>query len=205
MSPIPPTPISAGTPITPRGQHTIIDHPFYGFTDVRNPDFNPPPTPIRPPPAVPRKSYSGVSERLAPPIPPPLPPAPEIPPRPPKIPLILDGESGSPFRTIGSINIGKTGLKNLGNTCYMNAILQCMSGTIPLSRYFLDGSYRSHINKDNPLGSRGVLAEAFASVVKNLWSGEYKFISPVTIKVRRKRYIPKRDFTDASHRMCLAD
>ncbi|RPB16849.1 cysteine proteinase [Morchella conica CCBAS932] len=182
MSPIPPTPISAGTPITPRGQHTIIDHPFYGFTDVRNPDFNPPPTPIRPPPAVPRKSYSGVSERLAPPIPPPLPPAPEIPPRPPKIPLILDGESGSPFRTIGSINIGKTGLKNLGNTCYMNAILQCMSGTIPLSRYFLDGSYRSHINKDNPLGSRGVLAEAFASVVKNLWSGEYKFISPVTIK-----------------------
>lgn len=70
----------------------------------------------------------------------------------------------------------------------MNSILQCMSGTIPLSRYFMDGSYRSHINKDNPLGSRGVLAEAFSSVVKNLWSGEFKFISPVTIKVNKYSY-----------------
>lgn len=182
MSPIPPTPISAGflTPISPQRRNTIIDHPFYGFTDVRNPDYNPPPTPVRPPPAVPRKSYSGVSERLVPAVLPPLPPAPAIP---PKIPIAPDGQAGSPFRQIGSVNIGKTGLKNLGNTCYMNSILQCMSGTIPLSRYFLDGSYRSHINKDNPLGSRGVLAEAFAMVVKNLWSGEFKFISPVTIKV----------------------
>lgn len=184
MSPIPPTPGTAGllSPMSLQRQNTIIDHPFYGFTDVRNPDYNPPPTPVRPPPAVPRKSYSGVSERLAPAAPPPPPPA-RAPERPPKIPIARTGQVESTFRHIGSINIGKTGLKNLGNTCYMNSILQCMSGTIPLSRYFMDGSYRSHINKDNPLGSRGVLAEAFSSVVKNLWSGEFKFISPVTIKV----------------------
>lgn len=65
----------------------------------------------------------------------------------------------------------------------MNSVLQCMSGTIPLSRYFLDGSYKSGINKDNPLGSEGVLAEAFAGVIRNLWSGEYGFIAPQTIKV----------------------
>lgn len=185
MSPIPPTPITAGlsSPVTLQRQNTIIDHPFYGFTDVRNPDYNPPPTPIRPPPAVPRKSYSGVSERFSPAAPL-LPPPARAPERPPKIPIIQTGQAESPFRHIGSVDIGKTGLKNLGNTCYMNSILQCMSGTIPLSRYFMDGSYRSHINKDNPLGSRGVLAEAFASVVKNLWSGEFKFIAPVTIKVR---------------------
>lgn len=184
MSPIPPTPITAGlcSPVSVQRQNTIIDHPFYGFTDVRNPDYHPPPTPVRPPPAVPRKSYSGVSERFAPAAPPPPPPA-RAPERPPKIPITQAGQAESPFRHIGSVNIGKTGLKNLGNTCYMNSILQCMSGTIPLSRYFMDGSYRSHINKDNPLGSRGVLAEAFSSVVKNLWSGEFKFISPVTIKV----------------------
>ncbi|RPA96732.1 cysteine proteinase [Choiromyces venosus 120613-1] len=179
ISPTLSTPQQDHFPTSSTRRPTIIDHPFHGFTDVRNPEFNPPPSPARPPPAVPRKSYSGVSERLAPVVPPPPPPAPE---RPPKIPLVTSRSPLPPFAGMGTVNIGITGLKNLGNTCYMNAVLQCMSGTIPLSRYFLGGSYKSHVNKDNPLGSRGVLAEAFATIVRHLWSGEYSFISPVTIK-----------------------
>ncbi|RPB20940.1 cysteine proteinase [Terfezia boudieri ATCC MYA-4762] len=179
MTPIPGTPaVSAPlTPIFASKRYTIIDHPFYGFTDVRNPDFNPPASPVRPPPAVPRKSYKGESEK--PPfrlVKPPLPPK--------ESPMVGHRSTfaGDLVSTGTPNNFGTVGLQNLGNTCYMNSILQCMNGSIPLARYFLDGSYKMHINKENPQGSKGVLVEAFATVVKHLWEGKYKFVSPMSFK-----------------------
>ena len=32
---------------------------------------------------------------------------------------------------------GLCGLVNLGNTCFMNAAIQCLSGTVPLRQYLL--------------------------------------------------------------------
>lgn len=48
---------------------------------------------------------------------------------------------------------GRCGLSNLGNTCFMNSALQCLSNTLPLTEYFLSKAYKKEINKTNVLGT----------------------------------------------------
>ncbi|XP_077285920.1 ubiquitin specific protease 8 [Arctopsyche grandis] len=82
---------------------------------------------------------------------------------------------------------GLTGLKNLGFTCYMNSIIQCLNNTVYLADYFREGKYRKHISerlrsdsKEN--GTQGVIAEEVAAVIQTLWSGQYRFISTRDLK-----------------------
>ncbi|KAI8902828.1 hypothetical protein BC833DRAFT_520566 [Globomyces pollinis-pini] len=78
---------------------------------------------------------------------------------------------------------GLSGLRNLGNTCFMNSIVQCLSATIPLSRYFLGGSFKRHIAFNNPLGSKGSVANQYASLIKSMWSCEESVFVPSEFKV----------------------
>jgi ubiquitin carboxyl-terminal hydrolase 8 len=71
---------------------------------------------------------------------------------------------------------GITGLKNLGNSCYMNSIIQCINNTTPLALYFCKGAYLEDVNYDNN-GTRGEVAEEVAAVVSALWSGQYRSIA----------------------------
>ncbi|THH02988.1 hypothetical protein EW145_g6625 [Phellinidium pouzarii] len=75
-----------------------------------------------------------------------------------------------------------SGMKNLGNTCYMNSTIQCLSATVPFSRFFTDGRWKSAVNMLNPLGSKGQLTSAFASILHDLWHQESPIITPYSFR-----------------------
>ncbi|KAG1177011.1 hypothetical protein G6F70_002120 [Rhizopus microsporus] len=91
----------------------------------------------------------------------------------------------------GLIAIGTTGLKNLGNTCYMNSIIQCLSGTLPFARYFISGVFRQHINRHNTMGTGGLLSERFADLLRAMWSENYNFVSPMTFREAVIKFAPR--------------
>ena len=122
--------------------------------------------PSRPPPSVPRVSYSGIHERQVAP----------------------QGRNNQPPVYISqphftNVRMHRTGLINFGVTCYMNSVVQCLSGHLALSDLFLTGRYNRDLQRENWKGTKGILPEAYATLISNLFKGDIASVRPSTFRV----------------------
>jgi ubiquitin carboxyl-terminal hydrolase 8 len=125
-----------------------------------------PAAPSRPAPSVPRVNYGGAHERQV---------APQG--RGNQPPVYLS----QPRFT--NVKMHRTGLLNFGVTCYMNSVVQCLSGHLLLSDLFLSQRYQRDLQRDNWKGTKGILPEAYATLVSNLFKGDVTSVRPSTFRV----------------------
>lgn len=111
-------------------------------------------------------------------------------------PVLVNGEktncNGEPPWPPGNTPAA-TGIKNHGNTCYMNAVLQCLSHTDVIAEYFVLDHYKVDLQKRNKInskkyGTRGEVTEQLASLLKSLWACHYTPDMSTTFKKTVERH-----------------
>nr|XP_015198498.1 PREDICTED: inactive ubiquitin carboxyl-terminal hydrolase 50 isoform X2 [Lepisosteus oculatus] len=73
--------------------------------------------------------------------------------------------------------LGLCGLVNSGNSCYLNAALQCLSNTSPLVEYLLSDRNRSDILK-----LQGEVTCALVRFLSDVWSSRRESLTPVEMR-----------------------
>ena len=75
--------------------------------------------------------------------------------------------------------------------CFMNSILQSMAHCPLLTRYFLSSSYLSELNRQNPLGWNGRIAEEYGGLLSEYWSNRFTVVAPKAFKQALGEFQPR--------------
>lgn len=97
--------------------------------------------------------------------------------------VLSNSFASSSISTSGGLN----GLKNIGNTCFLNSVVQCLSNTKSLMEYLTSRQYICDIRSD----SKGALIKVFADLIQELWQGDGKHITTISFKNQIQRYAPR--------------
>jgi len=81
-----------------------------------------------------------------------------------------------------NINCGLCGSINLGNTCYLNSSIACLSNCYELTYYFLSKKFKKDINKSNKEGTKGNLAKEWYKLLKEYWKSKKSKGNPSELK-----------------------
>lgn len=76
------------------------------------------------------------------------------------------------------IDLGLSGLSNMGNTCYLNAASQCLSNTLELTDYILSGQSEEDVNTSKKEFS---MYKEYKRLISALWE-ENCVIKPISFK-----------------------